>query len=307
MVSKKNIMVGLLLGMAWVVGMRVTVWPTLPVMAQGGDPFVPPPCSLEGAWIMTVFTPQGPQIQTVTLTAQADNPDQLTAVMEFQTCCRTLTSLMPDCEGKSRFVGLAKKDPSSDWQLTVLGYSPNQGIEGHPSQFLTVISSTDLHCTGQDVMEARISIATYWLRQAEDNIGLPGPDEKPIMCMAFDARFRRVPLLRPCIEVPVSERIEVKVGDEFTVSLDSNPTTGFSWLFLGALPQWLEQTDYQYRPSAHDPGIVGSGGVEEWTYKANAAGITTLLYAYCQPWASDVPPAKTHSVLVVAGERMDGE
>ena len=49
-----------------------------------------------------------------------------------------------------------------------------------------------------------------------------------------------------------------------------------------------------------DPPVVGSGGVEEWTFRANAAGTTALTLAYRQPWATDEPPAEQKTFAIVA-------
>jgi predicted secreted protein len=114
-------------------------------------------------------------------------------------------------------------------------------------------------------------------------------------------------MMQPCESTPVTELVYVKVGEAFTVSLASNPTTGFGWTLVEALPYWLEQTDYQFRALPSDPGTTGTGGFEEWTYRPKAVASTMLLYEYAQPWAGNVLPAKTHSVLVMAQAPDTGE
>jgi len=75
------------------------------------------------------------------------------------------------------------------------------------------------------------------------------------------------------------------------------------------LPYWLEEIDYQFKPLPSPPGTTGTGGFEEWTYRPKAAGSTMLLYEYRQGWAGDdgPPPARTHSVLVMAQDTGDGQ
>jgi len=307
-VKRRVVCVGAMAFILLGTNLGVGMWSLQPVAKAEDVPLVPSPCSLEGAWIMTILGPQGPQIQTVTFTAQTERPDLFTAVMESAANCPTPMSAMTGKNHQSRFVGLAKTGPHLNWQLTVMGYRLTQDRTGHQSPLVTVISSDTLHCMGLDVMEAKVSIATYLLRQNADRIGLPSPDEKPVACISQDAMFRRVPLMLPCEPLPATESIVVQVGDEFTVSLESNPTTGFAWTLVEVLPDWLEQTDYQYKPSVHEPGMVGSGGIDEWTYRAKAAGATTLLYVYRQPWISkEVPPEKTYSVQVIAEEPVSDE
>ena len=308
MTLRRCVMCGLAMGLVlWGAGIGAGLLPGQSDARAQDPPFVPSTCALEGAWIMAVSTPQGQQIQTLTLTAQTERPDLYTAVMESSGDCPTLMSAMPGCDRQSRFVGLAKTGATQDWQLTVLNYSLTQNRNGSQSPLVTVISSDTLHCIGPDVMEAEVSIATYLPHQDADHIGLPALDDKPIACTVLDAMFRRVSLMPPCEEIPVTEPIAVQVGDEFTVSLESNPTTGYAWAQVGGFPDWLEQTDYQYKPSSHEPGMVGSGGFDEWTYRAKAAGLTTLLYVYRQPWATEGPPEKTHSVQVISQEPMNGQ
>ena len=232
---------------------------------------------------------------------------EYTAVLEVGERGKMLMNLSPEADRQSRFVGLVKKAGDDAWQMTVLGYGLKQGVAGTEMKYLSVISSGNIQCTGLDVMAARINLATFLARQDADHNGLPDPNERPVVCMPLDASFQRVDLIRLCEPVPVTEPIYVDVGDEFTVSLESNPTTGFGWTRVGALPYWLEQTDYQFRPLPSAPGTTGSGGFEEWTYKARAAASTVLIYEYRQSWDSDSPPARTHSVLVIAEEPVTGQ
>lgn len=289
----------------YLVSMLLALWvaglPCFEAVAKAQeDPLVPQPCTPEGAWIMTLLTPQGPQIQTLTVTPRGDAMDQqYIAVLELGEQGSTLLSLLPGFDRQSRFVGQVRKATGDSWQMTVLGYGLKQGLAGSQVRYLSVVSSSDLHCSGLDVMAARINMATFLADQDADHDGLPDPNERPVVCMTLDAVFQQVPMMQPCESTVVTELVDVKVGEAFTVTLESNPTTGFGWTLVGALPYWLEQTDYQYRPLPGAPGMTGTGGSEEWTYQPKAAGSTMLLYEYRQPWAGG-PPARTHSVMVMA-------
>jgi len=61
----------------------------------------------------------------------------------------------------------------------------------------------------------------------------------------------------------ISQEVEVSVGDSFTVTLCSNPTTGFEW------------------ESATPPGTPGQ---EVWTFKALKKGTSTVSIDYSRPW-----------------------
>lgn len=60
--------------------------------------------------------------------------------------------------------------------------------------------------------------------------------------------------------------ITVNSGDIFTIKLNENPTTGYSWnLTLG---NGLQLVSDQYIAKKVPAGIVGSGGYHEWVIKA---------------------------------------
>ncbi len=74
------------------------------------------------------------------------------------------------------------------------------------------------------------------------------------------------------------EEVGVPVGQEFTIDLASNPSTGYSWVLAGSLPDWLQQVDKTY--VADNPGLPGGGGTEHWTFRATKPGSATLTFQY---------------------------
>ncbi len=86
--------------------------------------------------------------------------------------------------------------------------------------------------------------------------------------------------------------IETKVGDTFTIPLEANHTTGYSWrLAQQPDPAILKQLGEKYDEDSS--GGVGAGGVETWTFQAMAKGTATLVFEYARPFEKNVPPAKT--------------
>jgi len=76
------------------------------------------------------------------------------------------------------------------------------------------------------------------------------------------------------------------VGQQLTVSLDSNPSTGYRWALDGALPGTLQQVGApKYTDTSH---ALGGGGTEVWTFKAIAKGSGSLKLKY---WRSFEPTA----------------
>lgn len=80
-----------------------------------------------------------------------------------------------------------------------------------------------------------------------------------------------------------SQPIKVEKGSSFTIVLDSNPTTGYQWQFTQAVDEkviTLTKTEYVKA----DPSVIGSGGQEKWTFKAEEIGETTISLQYVRPW-----------------------
>jgi inhibitor of cysteine peptidase len=76
--------------------------------------------------------------------------------------------------------------------------------------------------------------------------------------------------------------IEAAVGDEITISLAGNPTTGYTWNTLQ--PRNADVVSFKDREYEADSDAVGSGGTEELIYEAVGAGEATIELGYFQPW-----------------------
>lgn len=92
--------------------------------------------------------------------------------------------------------------------------------------------------------------------------------------------------------------IQAKVGQEFGLLLESNPTTGYQW-------QLAEQPDQdvatmvinEYLGAESDR--LGAGGHELWIFQATGPGKTVIKLAYLRPWEKDKKPDKTVQYTVV--------
>ena len=91
--------------------------------------------------------------------------------------------------------------------------------------------------------------------------------------------------------------LELAIGQEFHVSLPSNPSTGFSWAFE-CLPEGIVVAlgEPEYLPDA--PELVGSGGVEAYRFRGVRAGRTTIAFEYRRPWETDAAPEDTATYYV---------
>ncbi|MGD8905001.1 MAG: protease inhibitor I42 family protein [Anaerolineae bacterium] len=95
--------------------------------------------------------------------------------------------------------------------------------------------------------------------------------------------------------------VELGEGQALVVTLESNPTTGYSWQVSEVDEDVLMQIgDPEFEEAAATEGeqVLGSGGTETF-YFASAAGETTLTLVYHRPWEEDVEPEAVFSVEVI--------
>ena len=79
-----------------------------------------------------------------------------------------------------------------------------------------------------------------------------------------------------------TKNISAKVGETFIITLKSNPTTGYQWQITGSLSPAVVKVSNVYVPNKASSTTVGSGGVENWTFKAVSAGDALIQMEYLQ-------------------------
>ena len=81
-----------------------------------------------------------------------------------------------------------------------------------------------------------------------------------------------------------SQTIDAKVGQEFVIALESNPTTGYGWQ-VQSDDSLLELVNSEFESGAPaDSQIVGAGGEEKFTFKALTKGETVVTLVYKRSW-----------------------
>ena len=95
-------------------------------------------------------------------------------------------------------------------------------------------------------------------------------------------------------------RVTVVLGRVFTVTLESNPSTGYRWEWVDHQDSIVEQMgEAQFKPrETGDPPLVGAGGWESFDFKAVHQGQMTLKLVDRRPWEEGVEPLKTFSLQV---------
>jgi len=85
----------------------------------------------------------------------------------------------------------------------------------------------------------------------------------------------------------MTKGIEVPVGSPITVTLCSNPTTGFQWGDAQIVdPTVVSQTNRNFAEPGQSGGqpVMGAPGQDVWTFKALKKGSTTISMSYDRPW-----------------------
>jgi len=91
---------------------------------------------------------------------------------------------------------------------------------------------------------------------------------------------------------------EMQIGQELSITLDANPTTGYQWDVVGQVPAQLERVGASQFTPASD--ALGAGGTQVWTFVARSAGEGTLEMKYWRSFEPTVPAiAKFRVVLRV--------
>lgn len=92
------------------------------------------------------------------------------------------------------------------------------------------------------------------------------------------------------------DQIELRKGRVVAVSLEGNPSTGYTWEPVGLDEPILRQIgEPAFTPESNVPG---SPGTQIIRFRAVGEGATTLRLVYHRPW-EEVEPEKTFSVDVV--------
>jgi len=94
--------------------------------------------------------------------------------------------------------------------------------------------------------------------------------------------------------------VEVEVGQEFSITLESNPTTGYQWQLAKPLDEAILQlVGSEFEASETKPELVGVGGEEVWTFKAVGRGQTEVALKYVRVWEKDVPPVEENTSIII--------
>jgi inhibitor of cysteine peptidase len=85
--------------------------------------------------------------------------------------------------------------------------------------------------------------------------------------------------------------VALRIGQELILTLNSNPSTGYSWIRTDTEPPLLVTLG---KPVYKSGGpLPGASGVEFWKFRALKHGAQTLKLEYRRPWEKNTRPADT--------------
>lgn len=84
-------------------------------------------------------------------------------------------------------------------------------------------------------------------------------------------------------------------GEVIQITLDENPTTGYSWDMPTPEGLILKKDEF----IAPDTELAGAPGTHVWQFEADAPGTYTIEGKYVRPWETDAEPAETFTLTVI--------
>lgn len=91
--------------------------------------------------------------------------------------------------------------------------------------------------------------------------------------------------------------IAAPAGSDITITLPSNPGTGYSWRIANKPTAGVvKHVGNVFNPP--EKPMPGRPGTETWTFKAVGKGTSTIAMEYIRPFETNAKPAKTQSFSV---------
>jgi inhibitor of cysteine peptidase len=100
-----------------------------------------------------------------------------------------------------------------------------------------------------------------------------------------------------CAEVKAEEKgpIAIKVGESFTITVEANPSTGYSW-FPEYDAGFLKLENSAYEPP--NVSIPGKPGTHRFTFVGLKGGELTVRLIYKRPWEEKENSSREYEVRI---------
>ena len=90
--------------------------------------------------------------------------------------------------------------------------------------------------------------------------------------------------------------IEILLNEELIISLDANPTTGYTWIISTLDTNIVKQSqDVKYQSESKK---MGAPGKQIFQFKAVKTGSTELKLDYLRPWEHEIAPLDSFRLAI---------
>ncbi|MDW5564205.1 MAG: protease inhibitor I42 family protein [Methanomassiliicoccus sp.] len=90
------------------------------------------------------------------------------------------------------------------------------------------------------------------------------------------------------------ERIEAAAGKELAISLNANPSTGYSWE-ASFDDRFISLVRQDYRRASR---LIGGGGTSTFTFLALVQGRTVITMRYRRPWEPEAVKVAEYEIEI---------
>jgi len=100
-----------------------------------------------------------------------------------------------------------------------------------------------------------------------------------------------------CEKESIKTDYEISVNELLDVSFESNPSTGYGWFWSNReKSSVVDSVDCVFHPRY--PDMMGSPGIEIWTFKGIARGTDTLKFQYRFPGRDSIISEEVFTIRV---------
>jgi predicted secreted protein len=105
-----------------------------------------------------------------------------------------------------------------------------------------------------------------------------------------------------CDDAPCEPQINTSVGEEFIISLESSPSTGFEW-WTKFDPNYLSLINSTFVGANEISGFVGVPGKDVFSFNAMCLGNTEVIMLLLRPWENGtVAEGKIFPINIVSAD-----
>ena len=77
------------------------------------------------------------------------------------------------------------------------------------------------------------------------------------------------------------------------ITLEGNPTTGYTWVYAMSPEGIVREVSSEYIPDKTKDNVAGSGGKFVFVFEAISPGETEITFSYLRTWETGIPAIKT--------------